>query len=185
MYEYYDEYERAGKANDKDAQGRWARQFIWEVARHAVGEEIVVYPLMEQHLGAKGKELADNDRADHQVHIYLLSHYFVLWNEATDYFNCILLCFFFIVQVVKSLLYSIESLTPGSSEYDEKLSKVMKHLKPHNDSEETEDLPMLEPKLGVEGSKAAAASFSRTKKFVPTRFVPCLFRVDCWALTVM
>jgi hypothetical protein len=45
----------------------------------------------------------------------------------------------------------------------------MQHLKPHNDSEEKNDLPMLEPKLGEEGSKQAAEQFSRTKKFVPTR----------------
>lgn len=67
MYEYYDEYIRAHDASDADASGRWARQLTWEVARHAVGEEIVVYPLMEEHLGAKGLELATQDRADHQV----------------------------------------------------------------------------------------------------------------------
>lgn len=45
----------------------------------------------------------------------------------------------------------------------------MAHLRPHNDSEEQEDLPLLEPKLGEKASKEAAAQFSRTKKFVPTR----------------
>jgi hypothetical protein len=67
MYEYFDEYKRAKNANDVDAQARWARQLTWEVARHAVGEEIVVYPLMEKHLGEKGKQLADEDRDQHQV----------------------------------------------------------------------------------------------------------------------
>ena len=65
MYEYYDNY-LATKGN-VDAQSRWIRQLTWEVARHAVGEEIVVYPLMEKHLGAEGRKLADHDRADHQV----------------------------------------------------------------------------------------------------------------------
>lgn len=65
MYAYYEQYvQNAGNA---DAQDRWARQLIWEVARHAVGEELVVYPLMEKHLGAEGKKLADEDRAEHQV----------------------------------------------------------------------------------------------------------------------
>jgi hypothetical protein len=45
----------------------------------------------------------------------------------------------------------------------------MGHLRKHNDSEENEDLPLLEPSLGTEGSLAAATSFTRTKKFVPTR----------------
>jgi hypothetical protein len=48
MYEYYDNYKKTSSVDEKE---RWARQLIWEVARHAVGEEIVVYPLMEQHLG--------------------------------------------------------------------------------------------------------------------------------------
>lgn len=89
MYEYYDNYKKA--AGDADAQARWvgryinrnsvdstrykltlpyciqARQLTWEIARHAVGEEIVVYPLMEQHMGHEGIKLADQDRADHQV----------------------------------------------------------------------------------------------------------------------
>ena len=71
IYEYYDEYSRARDNSDADAEGRWAHQLTWEVARHAVGEEIVVYPLMEKHLGEKGQKLTDKDRADHQVRAYL------------------------------------------------------------------------------------------------------------------
>lgn len=74
--------------------------------------------------------------------------------------------------VVKNLLYQIESLSPGSDKYDDTMKAVMDHLKPHNDSEEREDLPMLEEKLGPEGSKEAALSFKRTKQFVPTRAHP-------------
>lgn len=65
IYEYYNQYLNA--AGDKDAQERWSRQLIWEIARHSIGEEIVVYPLLEKHLGAEGKALADGDRNDHQV----------------------------------------------------------------------------------------------------------------------
>ena len=65
MKEYYVEYLRA--TGDVDAQARWSRQFTWEVARHSVGEEIVVYPLLEKHLGERGRKLADHDRNDHQV----------------------------------------------------------------------------------------------------------------------
>lgn len=48
----------------------------------------------------------------------------------------------------------------------------MEHLREHNDSEELKDLPPLERALGAEASQKAAASFSRTKKFVPTRSHP-------------
>lgn len=65
MYEYYDKYQQA--AGNADTQERWARQLIWEVARHAVGEEIIVYPLMEKHLGQQGMALANHDREEHQV----------------------------------------------------------------------------------------------------------------------
>ncbi|RDB19723.1 hypothetical protein Hypma_013193 [Hypsizygus marmoreus] len=135
MYSYYDEYKRA--SGDKDAQERWSNQLTWEIARHAVGEEIVVYPLMEKHLGQKGVELADKDRAEHQV--------------------------------VKDKLYNLESLTPGSDEHSDLLKTAMDELRKHNNGEENNDLPLLEPELGKDGSIAAATSFSRTKKFVPTR----------------
>ncbi|KAJ3809122.1 hypothetical protein F5876DRAFT_89620 [Lentinula aff. lateritia] len=135
MYEYYDNYKKA--AGDVDAQARWARQLTWEIARHAVGEEIVVYPLMEQHMGHEGIKLADQDRADHQK--------------------------------VKEQLYQLESLTAGTTDYDTLMTQIMAHLRQHNDSEETQDLPRLEPKLGQEGSQHAAATFTKTKKFAPTR----------------
>ena len=67
MYEYFDNYKKS--AGDLDAQARWARQLTWEIARHAVAEEIVVYPLMEELLGAEGKRLADHDREEHQVRV--------------------------------------------------------------------------------------------------------------------
>ncbi|KAF9529907.1 hypothetical protein CPB83DRAFT_851788 [Crepidotus variabilis] len=141
MYEYYDQYNKA--SGDKDAQERWANQLTWEVARHAVGEELVVYPLMEKYLGAEGKRLADEDRAEHQY--------------------------------VKERLYKLESLQAGSAEHSSLLKDVMDHLRPHNDSEEQKDLPALEKALAAVGageSEKAAASFSRTKKFAPTRAHP-------------
>ncbi|KAF5344596.1 hypothetical protein D9758_013922 [Tetrapyrgos nigripes] len=138
MYEYYDNYVKA--SGDRDTQTRWANQLFWEVARHAVGEEIVVYPLMEQHLGQKGIELADQDRKEHQY--------------------------------VKEKLHALEGMAAGTPEFDSTLKAVMDHLHKHNDSEEREDLPRLEPALGTEGSKAAGQSFSRTKMFVPTHAHP-------------
>ncbi|KAF9044216.1 hypothetical protein BJ165DRAFT_1347876 [Panaeolus papilionaceus] len=139
MYAFYNEYTKNN--GNPEMQSKWARQLIWEVARHAVGEELVVYPLMEKHLGAEGKRLADEDRAEHQ-------------------------------QQVKEMLYNIESLNPGTQEYSSLLKSVMDHLRPHNDSEEQKDLPLLEKAIGVEASADAAASFKRTKKFVPTRSHP-------------
>lgn len=53
-------------ATDDDTKTRWQNQFTWELARHSIGEELVVYPAFAKHLGAKGQEMADRDRAEHQ-----------------------------------------------------------------------------------------------------------------------
>jgi hypothetical protein len=50
-----------------DEQTRWANQFRWELARHSVGEELVIYPAFEKNLGPEGKRMADEDRAEHQT----------------------------------------------------------------------------------------------------------------------
>jgi hypothetical protein len=47
----------------------------------------------------------------------------------------------------------------------------MEYLQPHNDSEEQKDLPLLTKAIGEEASAEAAATFKRTKRFAPTRFV--------------
>ncbi|KAG0302444.1 hypothetical protein BGZ98_007489 [Dissophora globulifera] len=49
----------------KDEKIRWQNQFVWELARHSVGEELVIYPAMEKLL-PDGKKLADQDRLEHQ-----------------------------------------------------------------------------------------------------------------------
>jgi len=138
MYEYHDYYKKS--TGDADAQARWANQLRWEIARHAVGEEIIVYPLMEKHLGAEGLKLTDHDREEHQH--------------------------------VKETLSTLESMTPGTEEYDKLIERMMVTLHRHNDDEETKDLPLLEPHLGHDASQAAASQFSLTKKFVPTRAHP-------------
>lgn len=45
----------------------WRNQFTWALARHAVSEELTLYPVMEKKLGQKGKEMADVDREQHMA----------------------------------------------------------------------------------------------------------------------
>ncbi|KAK2745689.1 hypothetical protein FQN57_003585 [Myotisia sp. PD_48] len=59
-------YDNVVKATDIDQQTRWQNEFTWALARHSIGEELVVYPAFEQNL-ADGKALADKDRQEHQV----------------------------------------------------------------------------------------------------------------------
>ena len=53
-------------ATNDDEATRWQNQFVWELARHSIAEELVVYPALEKHLGSKGHDLAEKDRSEHQ-----------------------------------------------------------------------------------------------------------------------
>jgi len=61
--QYYNEV--VNNAGNHDHQQRYGNQFTWELARHSVGEELVVYPAFEKYLGAKGREMAEHDRQEH------------------------------------------------------------------------------------------------------------------------
>ena len=76
------------------------------------------------------------------------------------------------------MLYDLEGLEPGTQEHSLLVEKIMATLHQHNDDEEIEDLPKLERAIGEQASRDAAASFKRTKQFVPTRSV-LFFRIPC------
>ena len=59
-------YSNIINASDKDEATRYQNQFTWELARHSVGEELVVYPAFEKYL-RNGATLADKDRREHQT----------------------------------------------------------------------------------------------------------------------
>ncbi|KAM3506743.1 hypothetical protein MY10362_002203 [Beauveria mimosiformis] len=63
LKQYYDEV--INNPNNHDHQQRYGNQFTWELARHSVGEELVVYPALEKYLGDRGKKMADEDREEH------------------------------------------------------------------------------------------------------------------------
>lgn len=52
-------------STDADEQTRYQNQFTWELARHAIGEELVVYPALAKHV-KDGQRIADKDRDEHQ-----------------------------------------------------------------------------------------------------------------------
>lgn len=65
--ELEDYYDKMMRATDDDTKTRWQNQFCWELARHSIAEELVVYPAMEKNLGVAGKDQAEKDRAQHQT----------------------------------------------------------------------------------------------------------------------
>lgn len=63
LKEYYNEI--INNPDNIDHQTRYGNQFTWELARHSVAEELLIYPAMEKYMGDKGKEHADHDREEH------------------------------------------------------------------------------------------------------------------------
>ncbi|KAJ9143774.1 HHE domain-containing protein [Pleurostoma richardsiae] len=64
--ELEDYYNKIKSATDDDTKVRYQNQFVWELARHSIAEEIVVYPALEEHVD-NGREIADKDRQEHLV----------------------------------------------------------------------------------------------------------------------
>ena len=53
-------------SEDEDEQTRFQNQFTWELARHAVAEELVVFPALEK-VRPDGKAKTDDDRREHSA----------------------------------------------------------------------------------------------------------------------
>ena len=63
--ELRDYYNEIINSTSRDHQTRYQNQFTWELARHSIGEELVVYPAFEKYLGDKGVKMAEHDRHEH------------------------------------------------------------------------------------------------------------------------
>jgi len=63
LEEYYNNIKSASRDDEKV---KWQNQFVWELARHSIGEELVVYPAFEKHI-PDGVKMAEKDRSEHQV----------------------------------------------------------------------------------------------------------------------
>jgi hemerythrin superfamily protein len=65
LEEAYSNYKKYHKQGNEEEAGKWFNQFVWEISRHAVTEELVLYPLIASQ-GEKGQKLADQSRDEHQ-----------------------------------------------------------------------------------------------------------------------
>jgi len=59
-------YDKIMNSSDAKTQTEYQNQFVWELARHSIAEEIVVYPAMEKHV-PDGKDMAEKDRQEHRA----------------------------------------------------------------------------------------------------------------------
>ena len=72
----------------------------------------------------------------------------------------------------KEVLYKWQGMKAGDEEFLPTIKKLMEDLSHHIKDEEEGDLPGLEKALPEGESEKLAASFERTKKFVPSRSHP-------------
>jgi len=135
-------YKEVINNSDHDHQQRYGNQFTWELARHSVGEELVMYPAYEKYMGAKGKELADKDRKEHHIVKELLKKFQNMKSEDENYV----------------------------SKINEIWSHLSEHMKEEEEQDLPALEAALQSETGE--SESMAKSFGRTKAFVPTRSHP-------------
>ena len=156
-------YKEVTNSSDHDHQERFGNQFTWELARHSVAEELIVYPAFEKHMGEKGHKMAEDDRKEH--HRVSRKNVFYPTRDGLDYAN---------TAQVKELLKEFQNMKPQQPEYVPKLQELWKVLSTHIKEEEEHDLPALESALASSAgeSENMAKKFGLTKAFVPSRSHP-------------
>ncbi|KAL9021815.1 MAG: hypothetical protein Q9180_008589 [Flavoplaca navasiana] len=59
--------DRIRSSTSLEDKTKWRNQLTWALARHAISEELTMYPAMEKHLGEEGVHLTNTDREQHQA----------------------------------------------------------------------------------------------------------------------
>ncbi|KAI5856329.1 hypothetical protein BZA05DRAFT_388120 [Tricharina praecox] len=137
-------YNNILSATDVDTKIRWQNQYVWELARHSIGEELIVYPAFEQYLKPGGESMAAKDRAAHQDIKERLYEFQSMYPTDTNFEG-----------TLKSLMATVKEHIIEEEEHD--LPALEKALKAG----------------ATDGDSAGLAkSFVRTKMLVPTRSHP-------------
>jgi hemerythrin-like domain-containing protein len=139
LQQYYNE---VVNSTDPDHQERFGNQFTWELARHSVGEELVVYPMFEKLLGDKGKAMAEHDRREHHETKLLLKEFQNMKASDPNY-----------VPKLKELWAGLSEHIKGEEQDD--LPALETALQSHPGE-----------------SESLSTSFGRTKMLVPSRSHP-------------
>ncbi|CAI4213072.1 unnamed protein product [Parascedosporium putredinis] len=71
--EIQEAYDKILSAKDHAEKIQWRNQFTWELARHSIGEELMLYPAFEKYV-RDGKSMAARDREEHLMHIQEEEH---------------------------------------------------------------------------------------------------------------
>lgn len=165
LEQYYNE---VVNSSDHDHQERFGNQFVWELARHSVAEELIVYPAFESHMGEKGSKMAEGDRKEHHrvSHLSITLPTLVRKTPRPRLTPLSL--------QVKELLKEFQNMKPRQAEYVPKLKELWTILSAHIEEEEKSNMPELETALqqAAGQSESMAKKFGLTKAFVPSRSHP-------------
>jgi hemerythrin-like domain-containing protein len=165
-------YNNILEAPDNDTATRWQNQFTWELARHSIAEELVVYPAFEKHLGDNGHIMAEKDREEHQVVSRSLSLLLRVYSLPDPNSSKVWSSNANTTQQVKDKLKIFQNLDAGTPQFIPTLVSLMDDLAQHMKEEENEDLPALDAAISKDDAKGLEKEFRRTKSFVPSRSHP-------------
>jgi hypothetical protein len=145
-----DLYDTIVSSEDTDEQTRFQNQFTWELARHAVAEELVVHPAIEKVL-PEGKSTTDRDRREHSTVSQL--------KQSQEFMADL--------SQIKEMLDVFQRLNSSDPRFLSTITVLMDGLTQHM-SDETVELIDLEAHLDIDESEELAESLNRTKIFVPS-----------------
>ena len=165
-------YNNILEAPDNDTATRWQNQFTWELARHSIAEELVVYPAFEKYLGDNGHIMAEKDREEHQVVSRSLSLLRRVYSFPDPNSSRVWSSNANTPQQIKDKLKIFQDLDAGIPQFIPTLVSLMDDLAQHMKEEENEDLPALNAAISKDDAKGMEKEFRRTKSFVPSRSHP-------------
>jgi len=151
-------YGKVMNETDKTEQQRHGDKFVWDLARHSLGEELVLYPALEKHLGSLGKRMVATDRKD-QAQASQRGSSGAVWHGSNQ-------------RQIKELLVQFQSIKSSDPDYIPKLSSLWAKIEDHIVDEEAHDLPALEERLSLAASKSMAKKFEMMDKFAPSGTAP-------------
>ncbi|KAJ1555496.1 hypothetical protein HK405_001376 [Cladochytrium tenue] len=128
---------------------RWANQFVWEVARHSVAEEIVMYPRLQHAVADDGGALAADARGAHARVQRLLAD-------------------------ADRLLAVRDPAALDAAQLADLLDTAVAELKTHMRIEETLDLPRLNAAVSPADLHALGRRFRAVKAVGPTHPHPAV-----------
>jgi len=135
-------YNEVVNSTDNDHRQRYGNQFTWELARHSVGEELVVYPAFETYLGDEGHKMAEKDRKEHHQVKEQLKKFQQMKAGDPEYNS-----------TLKSIMDDLGQHIKEEESHD--FPALEEKLKAH-----------------AGASESLATTFQRTKMFIPTRSHP-------------